>query len=241
VRWTALSALERLLLPAECPLCQQWIRDRDDPVVCAVCRARWRAVRPPFCNRCGQPGLGGVACPLCAAWPDGFLAARSAVWLDDGPRKAVHALKYDGFARLGAELGRMVARLALPELTLPDAVVAVPLGARRRRVRGYNQCDGIAQVCADTWSVPFRHDLLRRHRETATQTALTPESRRANVAGAFALRPGAVVPSRVVLVDDVFTTGATLAEAAAALLAGGVTHVGAVTFGRATLPNFLQE
>lgn len=167
--------------------------------------------------------------------------ARSAVWLEDGPRSAVHALKYDGFARLGAELGGVVARLAGPGLGRADAVVPVPLGPRRQRIRGYNQCDGIARACADRWRIPFRPDLLRRRRETATQTALTPEARRANVAGAFALRPGAFVPSQVVLVDDVFTTGSTLAEAAAALLAGGVTHVGAVTFGRATLPNFLQE
>jgi len=241
VQWTALSAIERLLLPAECVLCQQLIREAGDPVICAVCRARWRAVCRPFCERCGQPGLRGVACPLCTSWPEGFVVARSAVWLDDGPRGAVHALKYDGFARLGAELGRVVARLSLPGCEGADAVVPIPLGARRRRIRGYNQCDGIAEVCAHAWGAAFERDLLQRSRETPTQTALTPEARRANVAGAFAMRAGAVVPSRVVLVDDVFTTGSTLSEAAAALLAGGVTRVGAATFGRAALPNFLQE
>ena len=238
MRWSALSAIERLLLPAECLLCQQLIRDPSDPVVCAVCRTRWRAVRRPFCERCGQPGLRGVACSVCASWPEGFVAARSAVWLNDGARTAVHALKYEGIGRLGRELGRLVAALTVPGLEAADLVVPVPLGSRRRRLRGYNQCDGIAQACADAWAIPFAPDLLHRCRETSTQTALTPEARRANVAGAFAVRPGALAPNRVVLVDDVFTTGATLAEAAAALLTAGVTRVGAVTFGRAPLPDF---
>jgi len=241
VRWNALSAIERLLLPAECLLCQQLVRDPSDPVVCAVCRSRWRRVRPPFCDRCGQPGLRGIACALCDSWPSGFLVARSAVWLDEGARQAVHALKYEGFARLARELGQFVARLRLPGLQRPDAVVPVPLAARRQRLRGYNQCEGIARGCAAEWSALLDTSLLRRRIETATQTALTPEARRANVAGAFEVRSGAKVPSVAVLVDDVFTTGATLAEAATALLASGVRSVGAVTFGRAPLPQFLQE
>ncbi len=242
MRWNALCALERLLLPTECLLCDRLIREADDPVVCAVCRARWRPVPPPYCTRCGQPGLRGIGCAVCGDWPPGFITARSAVWLDAGPRRAVHGLKYDGFARLGPELGRVVGRLALPGLRLDRAaVVPVPLGERRKRLRGYNQCDGIAAACATAWGSVVRADLLTRRRETATQTALTPTARRANVAGAFVARPAARIWAAVVLVDDVFTTGSTLAEAANALLAGGVSTVGAVTFGRAPLPDFLQE
>lgn len=240
--WNALSALERLLLPSACLLCDQLIREATDPVVCRVCRARWRSIPRPFCARCGQPSMPGLSCAVCAEWPAGFLAARSAVWLDDGPRRAVHALKYDGFARLGRELGRVVGRLRLPSLDLHRAaIVPVPLGERRRRLRGYNQCDGMAAACAAAWGAPVRSDLLVRRRETRSQTTLTPNARRANVAGAFEARPAARVWAAVVLVDDVFTTGSTLAEAANTLLASGVGRVGAVTFGRAALPDFLQE
>lgn len=98
------------------------------------------------------------------------------------------------------------------------------------RRRGYNQSERLAVALARAAGT-VRTDLLRRARETPTQTALTPEERQANVAGAFTA--GRVPPGRLVLVDDVFTTGATLAEAATALLAAGAQSVEAVTFARA--------
>src|SRR2546425_767302 len=131
-------------------------------------------------------------------------------------------------------------------------LVPVPLGPRRLRQRGYNQSDLLARALGRRWNRPVA-ELLVRVRDTPTQTALTPAARRANVAGAFELRisdcglriEGAPVESAIrnpqsaiVLVDDVFTTGATLAEAARALERAGARAVLAVTFGRAVLPDF---
>jgi predicted amidophosphoribosyltransferase len=105
---------------------------------------------------------------------------------------------------------------------------------RRLRTRGYNQSERIAAALGARVGRPVRADLLRRRRETRTQTALTPEARQANVAGAFEAH--GVAGLACVLVDDVFTTGATLAEAAVALRQGGAGRVEAVTFARAEPP-----
>ncbi len=217
--------------------------------MCDVCRHRWRAVRPPWCDRCGQPEPRFGACHLCAGWPAALVRARSAVWLDAGARAAVHALKYGGLPRIADELIRAMVDLDIPGL---DAawLVPVPLGPRRLRQRGYNQSERLARALARHWRRPVV-GLLARPREAATQTALTPEARVANVAGAFrAQEPsvGGLTPGRrpgvsrswpaLVLVDDVFTTGATLAEAARALERAGAHMVSAVTFGRAVVPDF---
>jgi ComF family protein len=119
----------------------------------------------------------------------------------------------------------------LEPLTGGVFLIPVPLGTRRQRQRGYNQSERIAAALGARVGIPVRTDLLQRIRETATQTALTPEERHANVVGAF--RAGVVENMELVLVDDVFTTGATLAAAGAALAAVGAARVEAVTFARA--------
>jgi ComF family protein len=203
---------------------------------------RWRAVRPPWCERCGQPEPHFGPCRLCREWPPALREVRSAVWLDDGARTAVHALKYRGLPRIAAELAAVAVRL----LRRPPAgacLVPIPLGPARLRRRGYNQSTVLARELGRCWGLPVRAQLLARVRDTPTQTALTPTARLANVAGAFQVRTGGSdvrqpASPALVLVDDVFTTGATLAEAARALAQAGFTSIAAVTFGRASIPDF---
>ena len=230
---TLLRGTERWLLPAECLLCNGAIDgDPDDPLICALCRSRWRPIPDPVCERCGQPCESDLECRLCIGWPAGFSRVRSAVWLDEPAREAVHHLKYGGWKRAAVAMGRVMARA--------DAfggrvvLVPVPLGAARRRERGYNQSAELARALSHVLRAPVREDLLRRTRDTATQTGLTPEARRANVSGAFVGQH--IAGWRPVIVEDVFTTGATLAAAAEALLTGGAPDVGAVTFARALRP-----
>jgi ComF family protein len=155
------------------------------------------------------------------------------VWLDEFSRPAVHYLKYGGWWRIAEPMARLLARLE--PLTRPAVLVPVPLATGRIRRRGYNQAERLARTLAEQTGLAMRPDLLHRRRETATQTTLPPEARRANVAEAF-LADEATIGARVVLVDDVFTTGATLAEAARALLEAGAGTVDAVTFARARPP-----
>lgn len=223
--------IERTLLPAECLLCREPVSATDaDALICGLCRSRWEPIAPPICTRCGDALHLGLACRLCAAWPDGFRSARSAVWLDGPARRAVHHLKYDGWWRAAEAMAD--AMIGLAPLTGRPTLIPIPLGARRRRRRGYNQSERLAAAIAARTGGRVREDLLTRGRETTTQTRLTPEERQANVAGAFT-GPARGRRDRLVLVDDVFTTGATLAAAAAALLAGGAGEVHAVTFARA--------
>ena len=246
-----LEGLEQLVLPAECALCHALLPcDRAADLVCSVCRHRWRPVVPPWCPRCGQPEPLFGLCRLCKDWPTAFSCIRAAVWLDPPARRAVHALKYGGLPRIAADLAAAIARVSLPaDGTV--ILVPIPLSARRLRSRGYNQSECLAQQLGRRWRRPVRH-LLVRTRDTATQTALTPAARLANVAGAFQVRNGVGMPqsaipersslriprSTVVLVDDVFTTGATVAAAARALQDAGALSIMAVTFGRAVIPDF---
>ncbi|HWC74340.1 MAG TPA: phosphoribosyltransferase family protein [Gemmatimonadales bacterium] len=189
---------------------------------------------------------------MCRQWPAALQSVRSAAWLAEGAQHAVHALKYGGLPRIADDLS-VVMRSLRPHSDGPMALVPIPLARRRLRQRGYNQSEALARALAREWRIPVLCDVLVRTRETPTQTALTPETRVANVAGAFGLRIddcGLRIGNQpvksairnpqftIVLVDDVFTTGATLAEAARALEVAGATTIHGVTFARAVIPDF---
>ena len=241
------SAVEQLFLPAECLLCHALLSQRDaNRLVCPVCRQRWRAVRPPWCERCGQPEPHFGPCRLCNQWPSALKSVRSAAWLDQNARPAVHALKYGGLPRIADDLATAIRKRQSPA-DGASVLIPIPLATKRLRTRGYNQSEVLARALARQWRIPVLPDLLVRTRETPTQTALTPGTRLANVAGAFEVRnvkcgmrnfAFRLSTFELILVDDVFTTGATLAEAARALEQAGATRVEGVTFARAAIPDF---
>lgn len=144
----------------------------------------------------------------------------------------MHLLKYEGWWRVAEAMASGMSRWVA--LAADVTLVPIPLGVTRLRARGYNQSGALAIALGKLLRVPVAGQVLHRRRETTTQTALTPEERRSNLAGAFVAQ--GKLPARPVLVDDVFTTGATLAEAASALLAGGAASVSGITFARAPRP-----
>lgn len=232
VNWRELGRVaERWIAPPECLVCQRPVDAPGAPLVCPVCASRWRPIEHPQCDRCGEPSPLGLACRLCGDWPPELAAVRSAVRLDATLRPLMHQFKYHGWWRLAEEFAP---RMAVLIRDWPAAdLVPIPLSPRRRRRRGYNQAEVLARALSRHTGRPIRTERLVRVRHTGSQTLLAPEARRANLAAAFAGRADAAA---AILVDDVFTTGATLCSAAEALVAAGVAEVRGVTFARAELP-----
>lgn len=204
---------------------------------------------PPRCGGCGAAGRGWW-CPDCAA-REKPLGAGAAVRarLDDGRpllevafaefapplREGIHALKYDGAPQLAGPFGERMARAwmaAAPDWRV-DVVAPVPLHRARERARGYNQSERLARVVARELDRPLDRNALRRERATDQQAQLDRAARQINVRGAFSARAARVMNRRVLLIDDVYTTGATLRECAAALYAAGAADVAALTLARA--------
>jgi ComF family protein len=153
--------------------------------------------------------------------------------MGDEAREIVHHLKYEGYTKL-AELAASAIAQRIHTVPRGAILVPIPLGARRRFERGYNQATEIALALSRLWSLQVSESVIRRRRETASQTALTPEERVQNVTAAFkAIHPVTAGSNVAILVDDVLTTGATIASGASALLEAGWEEVRAVTFARA--------
>jgi ComF family protein len=236
-----LNALLDLVLAPACLACNVAIAIGDSTrLICRRCRARLRALPAPCCERCGAPRLRtGVTptsqCSLCAEWPAAIRFARSACLLHPPADRIVHQLKYGGWRALAEPMVARMASLILPlEMSEGRFVVPVPTTERRRRSRGYNQAELLARAYARHRGLELR-TWLARSVSHDSQTALQPLQRAANVAGAFRLAVGsaALAGEHVLLIDDVLTTGATTAECARTLVAGGARCVSVITFARA--------
>jgi ComF family protein len=188
-------------------------------------------VFPPLCVNCER--VGSFLCPRCLATAH-RAAARSIPGLDGvrvwgdfegAVRAAVHAFKYEGHTRLAEPLGALVVdELAATDWQI-DAVTAVPLHESRLRERGYNQAVLLAQVVATARGWLFAPDAVHRIRQTASQVNLNAQERQLNVAAAFSAEPASVEGMRVLVIDDVLTTGSTLLACADALREAGAAHV----------------
>jgi ComF family protein len=178
-------------------------------------------------------------CRWCELLPPFVRSARSVAWAAGNIGLGiVHAIKYGGWHRVAGEIATRMARVDFPVDVIEErrALVPVPLSSKRRRERGYNQSELLAQSLSRRWHLPVWNEVLDRVRHTETQTRLTPGDRLRNVSGAFCAPDSAKKMLRgahVIVVDDVVTTAATLNACAAALCAGGARIVSYVTFGRA--------
>lgn len=222
-------------LPGVCAVCRSWGRGR----VCRRCIDRF-AAPVQRCRRCALPLTPGIdVCGTCLAAPPPFDRAVAAVDYGAPWDALVTAFKFRGALDLASTFAALIARRVPSDAGPPTLVVPVPLAARRLRERGYNQAWELARRIARALRVRAEPRLLVRLRETEHQLDLPPSARAANVRDAFALEPrrrADVAGARVAVVDDVMTTGTTLAEVAAVLARAGAASVEAWVFARTPSP-----
>ena len=234
-RHVARLALD-IALPTLCISCREPV---DGEGVCAACWARLSFIAPPYCPRLGipfvyDPGPELLSMEAIAA-PPAYTRARAAVRYDEVAGTLVHALKYQDRTDLAPPMGRWMARAGRELLAEADMLVPVPLHWRRSWSRRYNQSGALAHVIAGVSGVRLRGDLLRRIRATEQQVGLSRPQRASNVQGAFKVAGEAqsdVQDRRVILIDDVLTSGATVDACARALLRAKAAQVDVLVFAR---------
>ncbi len=226
-----ISAFEDLVFPPICAGCHErgtWL--------CATCRRDFNVVARPICARCGQPGdEASNVCSHCDAWPAQIGAVRGAFEFGGPLRDAIHRYKYQSeYARAASLSELLVEALERSEFDPNaswDLIAYVPLHARRRRQRGFDQSRLLAKELADRLGLPCTSDLLRIV-DTPTQVGRGAAERRLNVLDAFDWKGGPLNGSRILIVDDVITTGATMIAASMPLIRAGADRVDGLAVAR---------
>ena len=233
------AALLALLFPGRCPVCR---KPEPRGILCAQCQKQLRYLPAGVCRCCGAvlPGQlsDAFCCGACRSRTPPFTLARSLLIYREPVSTLLHRLKYQADTSVLPALAALITAGDLPgwaDLFADcQAVIPVPLHHRRLQQRGLNQSLLLARLFFPTDHPPIVTDLLERSRYTKPQTGLDGINRRRNLQGAFQLRPDATVTGlRVVLVDDVFTTGSTLMECSRVLQAAGASAVSCLTLARA--------
>lgn len=239
----ASDAVVSVFFPAGCRICDRLLTGASRVPICRECLATFQAAPERKCEICGRPlpslteteGERPV-CPACQEKTYAFERARSYGMYDGALVRAILLLKWERIEPLGAWFAQRLAEVARREgmASETDVVVPVPLHQERERERGYNQAGLISKPLARKLGLPHKAVLLMRTRPRPNKQILSFEERWESVRGAFATRPGSQVDNRrVLLVDDVLTTGATLDACARALLDGGAKSVVGLTVARA--------
>jgi len=235
-----LKLAEHLVFPSTCRLCSAFL---DEPGFKIVCRECWAGVRPagvPFCPRCGRFYAGGAApsfCQDCLDFPSPFTLHRSCGFYEGKLRDIILLFKYKRMRILGQGLAAFIQRSLAGESVLwkeVDAVVPVPLHPRRKRERGYNQALVLAAEVAGFKGLDLLDKCLVKIRNAPPQASLEARARRENVRGAYRTAREKNLRGKIILlVDDVYTTGATLRECARVLKKAGAKEIRAITVAQA--------
>lgn len=210
-----------LLFPQWCVGC-----GREGGYLCDNCRRSLSYISPPVCPRCGKPRSDGTLCPACDGGHPGIDGIRSPFLFDGVIRQAVHEFKYRNLRALALPMAGLLYEYILKNPVPGDVLVPVPLHRKRLRERGYNQSALLAKQLGKLAGIPVSGDCLIRKHHTPPQARTTNiEERRRNVVEAFACSNGKLQGKKVILIDDVTTSGTTLNACAATLREGGVASV----------------
>ena len=220
-------ALE-LVFPQWCVGC-----GKGGNVLCSSCQGSLPAITPPICPQCGKPQANGTLCPNCTGWQADIDGIRSPFYFDGLMRQAIHQLKYKNLRDLVAPLAKILHDYVTTNPLPGEVLVPVPLHPKRLRERGHNQSGLLAQELGRLTGLPMIEDCLSRKEHTSPQArTINVEERRKNVANAFACVNDRLKDKKVLLIDDVSTSCATLNACATALKASGAVSVWGLTLAR---------
>ncbi len=230
-----------LILPSSCAYCNSSVSGSGVPFFCSSCWSDFTVMTGALCPVCGRQFESPEAltysadhcCLSCKQRPPAFDQSLSVGYFEGPLREAIHQFKYRPCRALGRPLASWMIRNIRPVSNV-DCIMPVPLHITRLRQRGFNQALIIANELSNAFSIPLSYDNLIRARPTRPQVELSVRERVTNVAGAFILKKPAVCANKtVLLVDDVYTTGATMNECARVLINAGASGVNALTIARA--------
>ena len=220
-----------ILFPVRCAGCQ-----RSGHVLCPACIAQIQPLPSPFCKLCGTPLSTYGVCKNCQYHLPKLSGQRAVSLYQEPLRGCIHGLKYDGNIRLAEPLGLLLAQAYRRYDMQADMLIPVPLHSERQQQRGFNHASLLAEVCSANVGVPMNDNILVRHRATVAQVDLHPRERYQNVAGAFACSSSSANSvlngSRIVIIDDVSTTSATLEACATPLFAAGAKEIWGLVLAR---------
>lgn len=230
-----------LILPPRCFGCGELTQEHH--TLCSSCWKNCTFLASPCCSLCGWPfpfeTPQQTLCPPCYRLPPPFVQCRSALAYQAGSRHLILKLKQGDGTYLAPGLSKFILRVGQDILQQTDLLIPVPLHWKRLFVRQYNQATLLSNHLTHQTNIPTRTDLIKRHRSTPKQGRQNRKERAANVRGAFTVSPekkGHIKGKRLTLVDDVFTTGATLTECARTLLNEGAKEVRILTLARVITP-----
>lgn len=212
------------LFPPQCVCC-----GKEGSTICDECLSGLRPVGKHFCPRCGKPLDKGKHCRLCAGSDFRFQASRAPYLYEGAASAMIKALKFNGCRNLAPILADEMAEFWQELRWDADMIVPVPLSRQRRAARGFNQSELIGAFFSQKTGIPMCKNALMKIRDTDAQVGLNADERRKNLIGSFAAEPTLVRGKRVLLLDDVMTTGSTFAECTAALLDAGADSVNCIS------------
>jgi len=231
-----------IIFPPRCHVCRCFLAEPTDTHLCNDCREKIITVSSPLCTICGVPfatenGIDHI-CGHCLTTRRPFTGARAAARFEGPLQELIHRFKYGKKIHLARPLGLLTATVLgdFHPAVSADCIVTVPLHRRRLRERGFNQSQLIGRILAKSWEIPLSVHNLRRIRWTKPQTGLSAAERERNIRDAFEVAmPGRFKGKRLLLVDDVYTTGSTVTECAKTLRQSGAKEVHVVTVARTVI------
>lgn len=212
-----------MLYPSRCPICGEIA-----PGICMDCGVQLKVVRQPYCYQCGKPvdSAEQEYCPDCLKGHHSYTQGCGMLLYEGKVKEAIHKIKYNNKREYLETFAGLLARYGEKKIKLwrPEVLVPIPMYPKKQKIRGYNQAEILAKLLGEYWNLPVDTEILRKRKDTGAQKELDRAGRRRNLQDAFVAESDGKY-KRVLLVDDVYTTGSTVDAAASALKACGISEI----------------